>query len=804
MKVSLSWLQDYVAIEMEVNKLAEALTMTGLEVEAVIQRFEYLKDVLVGRIIEIKPHPGADRLKLCQVDTGSRILPVVCGALNIRVGMKAPLAMIGAHLPNNKPLKKGIIRGEISEGMLCSAGELGIGLDISGVHELDSTIEIGLNLCLALDLDDTVFEIGLTPNRPDCLSIIGIAREIASLQNVPLKLPQYEIPAEKGDINTLSSVKIQDINHCPRYSARLLEDIIIEPSPFWLADRLISVGLRPINNIVDITNFVMMETGQPLHAFDFDLLAENKIIVRTAGQGEKFKTLDNKEYLLTEEMLLICDGKQPVAIGGVMGGLNSEINQNTRRVFLESAYFNPASIRRTSKKLGLSTDAAYRFERGVDPFKTVAALNRAAVLMAKISKGKLIAGFIDEYPDPPSIQPINLSVSQTNRILGTKLAAGQIEQMLKSIEFKVDFKDPDTFTISPPTFRVDVLRPEDLMEEVARLSGYNQIPTTFPHIPAEARTQGGLMALRNKLKDLLTGLGFNEVINYTFIHGASCDRLNLKSDDPRRNLVKIVNPLTEDQAVLRTSLIPGLLENIRNNIAQQTADLKLFEAGKIFIAKGTDELPVETEILAGLWTGNRIKNTWYSKPVPSDFFDIKGAVEGLLSGIKMRDLTFTAMRDSQCTYTRFGHTAKIFDHGQELGLVGEIQPSVLKQYDINQPVFIFEIDLDILLKRIPLEINAEPLPKYPSVSRDITLIVDQDIEVEKILTGLMDLKENLVESLHLFDIFEGDSIPENKKSVSFRVTYRSSMTTLKDETINQLHQELSGKLITKFNALLPG
>ncbi len=312
------------------------------------------------------------------------------------------------------------------------------------------------------------------------------------------------------------------------------------------------------------------------------------------------------------------------------------------------------------------------------------------------------------------------------------------------------------------------------------------------------------MALRNKLKDLLTGLGFSEAINYTFIHAASCDRLKLKPDDPRRNLVKIVNPLTEDQAVMRTSLIPGLLENIRNNIAQQTADLKLFETGKIFIAQKTDQLPVETEILAGLWTGNRIENTWYSKPIPCDFFDIKGALEGLLTGIKMRDLTFTAMEETQCTYTRFGHTAKIFDREHQLGLVGEVQPSVLNQYDINQPVFIFEIDLDILLKRIPLEINAEPLPKYPSVSRDITLIVDQDIEVEKILAGMMDLKEDLVESLHLFDIFEGDSIPEKKKSVSFRVTYRSSETTLKDQAINQLHQDLSARLIAKFHALLPG
>ncbi|MBW2516822.1 MAG: phenylalanine--tRNA ligase subunit beta, partial [Deltaproteobacteria bacterium] len=419
MKVSLSWLKDYVSIQMDPADLAEALTMVGLEVESVSERYSYLDTVFVGRIDEIAPHPNADKLNLCRVDTGHGQISVVCGAPNIQIGMLSAVALPGTEFPEGFVLEKSIIRGQLSEGMLCSEGELGLGEDRSGIMTLDPSLSVGSKLTSALALSDTVFEIEITPNRPDCLSITGVAREIAAIQKLRLKYPDVKLVDNGNQIAERTSIKIEAPDHCPRYVARLLEDIKVKPSPFWLQDRLLSVGLRPINNIVDATNFVLIESGQPLHAFDFDRLAENRIVVRTASKGETFVTLDQKERVLDDDILMICDGQKPVAIGGVMGGLNSEIEESTTRVLLESAYFNPVSIRRTSKRLGLSTDAAYRFERGVDPEGQIVAANRAAKLMADLGAGRLISGLIDEYPKRQSVNSLKLSAKNTNRLLGT-------------------------------------------------------------------------------------------------------------------------------------------------------------------------------------------------------------------------------------------------------------------------------------------------------------------------------------------------------------------------------------------------
>jgi phenylalanyl-tRNA synthetase beta chain len=464
MKVSLSWLNDYVSIQMDPSDLAEALTMVGLEVESVSARYRYLDTVFVGQIKEIAPHPNADKLSLCQVDTGQGQVSVVCGAPNIKTGMLSPIALPGTEFPEGFVLEKSVIRGQTSDGMLCSEGELGLGVDRSGIMALDPALSVGDKLASALGLTDTIFEIDLTPNRPDCLSVIGVAREIAAIQNSPLKYPDFKLADKSDKISGLTSVKIEAPDHCPRYVARLLEDIKIKPSPFWLQERLLSVGLRPINNIVDITNFVLMETGQPLHAFDFDHLAQNRIVVRTAKQGETFVTLDQKERVLGTETLMICDGEKAVAVGGVMGGLNSEIEDSTTRVLLESAYFNPVSIRRTSKRLGLNTDASHRFERGIDPEGQIAAANRAAKLMAELGDGRLIGGLIDEYPNQQPVKSVQLSVKNTNRLLGTQLQRREIENFLKSIEFKVEKvgtqKDGDNLKVTPPSFRVDISRPQ--------------------------------------------------------------------------------------------------------------------------------------------------------------------------------------------------------------------------------------------------------------------------------------------------------------------------------------------------------
>ena len=807
MKVSLSWLKDYVPIEMDPADLAEALTMVGLEIESVSERYGYLDTVFVGRIEEITPHPNADKLHLCRVDTGQGKVSVVCGAPNAKTGMLSPIALPGTEFPEGFVLERSVIRGQASEGMLCSEGELGLGEDRSGIMALDPSLSVGDKLAPALALSDTVFEIEITPNRPDCLSLIGVAREIAAIQKVGLTYPDFDLPDKSNKISEMTSIKIEAPDHCPRYVARLLEDIKIKPSPFWMQDRLLSIGQRPINNIVDVTNFILMETGQPLHAFDFDFLEENRIVVRTATKGERFVTLDEKERVLDSEMVMICDGKKAVAVGGVMGGFNSEIKDSTTRVLLESAYFNAVSIRRTSKRLGLSTEASHRFERGMDPEVQIAAANRAAKLMVELGGGRLISGLIDEHPNPQSVKSLKLSVKKTNRLLGTQVQSREIAKLLESIEFTVEKKgskkDEDFLTVTPPSFRVDISRPEDLMEEVARLSGYNNIPTTFPVMPATGRSFHKEIDVRNRLRRLMTGFGFREINSYSFMHQQSADRLRLKPADPRRQLVDILNPLTEDQAVMRTSLIPGFLETVHYNFSQQIKNLKIFEIGKIFINENPRQLPKEPEMLAGLWTGSRYEASWHDQAADCDFYDIKGVAEGLLNALQIDGIQFTRLPDKECTYTRAGHTAQILSNDTLLGLVGEIHPEVLANYDLKQPTFLFELNLDQLLPLIKETKQSTPIPKFPAIFRDITIIVDKGIETQKIVAEGYNQAEALVESFKLLDVFEGKPIAEGKKSVSLRITYRSPHQTLQDEDVTPIHQSIADRLVKAFNASLP-
>ena len=804
MKVSLSWLKEYVDVDINVNDLADALTMAGLEVEAVSDRYDYLNSVVIGRLAKIDPHPNADKLKLCRVDIGDRIITVVCGAPNVKNDMLAPCAMPGTCFPKGTILEKSIIRGEISEGMLCSEIELGLSANSDGIMELGPNYSVGFPLNKALGLSDPVFEIDLTPNRPDCLSIIGTAREIAAFEKKKVTYPKICLPESFDDISDYTSITIMAPELCPRYAASLVFDITVGPSPFWLQDRLVSVGLKPINNIVDITNFVLMESGQPLHAFDFDRLAENRIVVRTAREGETFITLDGKERRLDPEMLMICDGKKPVALAGVMGGLNSEIEDSTTKILLESAYFDPVCIRKTSKKTGLITDASHRFERGVDPNGTITAINRATQLIAEIGGGKLIKGTIDEYQNTFPEKIIDFSVTELNRRLGTCLDINDIENHLKSIEFKVDKTGNDRLQVIPPSCRVDITRFEDITEEIARLFGYNNIKTTFPLIPAEGRRPSKKIESRNRIKCLMTGLGFNEAINYSFISKLSCDRLNLEPDDKKRQVVDVLNPLSEEQSVMRTSLIPGLLETMKYNISVQNRNLKLFEIGNVFFNTGQkDSLPDEVEMMAGLWTGKRVDTVWFSKEFNCDFYDLKGVIEELLGNLGILKTDFTRMPPASCFYTKPGFTAQVIIKNEFIGLVGELHPKVLSNYDLKQTAFIFELNFDKLMNYMPDIKSVSPIPKFPATSRDITLIVNKDIEANKILQSVIDLNEELVENLYLFDVFEGDPIPAGRKSISFRITYRSSSETLEDNRVNNLHKSIADKLLKKVDATLP-
>lgn len=804
MKISLDWLRQYVDIDVTPAELADMLTMAGFEVEAVMDPFERLNGVVAGKILEITPHPDADRLACCSVDTGDRIRAIVCGAPNITEKMTVPCALPDTLLPSGIRVESGNIRGQISEGMLCSESELELGTDASGVMQVEDAFSPGTPLTEALCLSDTVFEIGLTPNRPDCLSFIGIAREVAALLNQKLNRPDIQIQEADPDIREMTSVTIETPQMCPRYSARLLTGTAVRKSPAWLQRRLLSIGIKPINNIVDITNYVMMETGQPLHAFDFKRLSEKRIVVRTClSEAEKtFTTLDGKQRRMDDEALMICDGQAPVAVAGVMGGENSEIGDLTTDVLIESAHFDPVSIRKTAKKLGLSTDASYRFERGVDPEGTLFAMNRAAELMVKTAGGAIAGGMIDEYPGRQTIAPIRLSAERTNRHLGTGLSAEAIAGHLSAVEFSVTPKDHDLMDVLRPSFRVDVSRPEDLMEEVARLSGYNNIQTTFPTVSAKTEPPLRSFALKSEIREIMAGFGFNEAIHYSFT-GKNGERLEIPEDDIRRNELPVLNPISESQAIMRTTLIASLLEACQKNLFRQERDLKFFEIGKAFYSHGTESLPDETGLLSAVWTGARRPHFWHEKPVSCDFYDIKGILESLFSALKIKDVVYRQTDAAFCSYTRPGHSAGIRADNREMGLVGEIKPSVLHRFDIHQPVFAFEINLDLLISLVPEDINFTPIPRFPATSRDMTLIIDENVPAADVVRKIEALQVDIIEDITIFDVYRGKPIEEGKKSLSIRITYRSHEQTLEDAPVNTLHQKITEELLSAFDAGLP-
>ncbi|MCA1794180.1 MAG: phenylalanine--tRNA ligase subunit beta [Desulfotignum sp.] len=811
MKVSLSWIKEYIPVDLGPDEIASKLTMAGLEVDAVENLYAYLDGIVVARVMDVKKHPKADKLTCCTVDTGrDETVQIVCGAPNVRQGMLSACALPGAVLPKDLKIKKSKLRGEVSEGMLCSAAELMLDADAAGIMDIAGDYEPGTPLGQALNISDTVFEIDLTPNRPDCLSVMGVAREMGAFTRPGRKItkPDITFPLQRTSSQSIhdhARVEIKDPDLCPRYSAGLLFDVAVGPSPFWLRQRLESVGLTPINNVVDVTNFVMMETGQPLHAFDYDNLSNGRIVVQKAGSTSEFTTLDSKVHKLEPEMLMICDGHRPVALAGVMGGENSEISHGTTRVLIESACFNPISIRRTAKRTGIATDASHRFERGVDPLGTVYAMQRAMTLIAEICDATIARDIIDAYPLPAAPVRINLDARALNVRLGTDFSTDEITDILTSVEFGVQPSRDGYMAVNVPSFRVDVARPEDLSEEVARLWGYNRIQTTYPAVPAKGRPLDPVISARSAIRHILTGLSFYEAINYNFISRDFCDHLLLSESDPRRKVVQIVNPLSDQMSVLRTSLIPGLLANMRKNTSQQTDTLHLFEIGKTFLSTGEDTLPEESEIVAGLITGNRTHQTWYGKKQPLDFFDLKGVVEDLLDALGIADAEYAAAGAGSCPYFESGHGAKVTKDNIVLGFLGKVATPVLQHFGLKQDAYVFELDLAVVMGQMPRQIKALPLPRFPSISQDITLIVDHQVPVGDVFGQMKAIagKNELVEDMFLFDLFEGSPLAEGKKSLSFRIVYRSDVKTLTEKNIRKLHAGISSRLVEVFHADLP-
>ncbi|MFO7750218.1 MAG: phenylalanine--tRNA ligase subunit beta [Desulfobacteraceae bacterium] len=815
MKVSLSWLNEYTTIDSHPQELASRLTMAGLEVESFTQIYDYLDGVVVGRVEKTASHPKADRLSCCRVNVGDRVVDIVCGAPNVEEGKTYPCALPGAVLPGDFKIKKSKLRGEVSEGMLCSGAELKLDSDSAGIMPLDPGLAPGTSLTEAMALSDYLFDIDLTPNRPDCLSVIGVAREAAVFQKNPAPpvLPEVVFPpggAETGGVENRSihdavKVAILDPDLCPRYAAGLLVDVEVKPSPFWLQQRLESVGMTPVNNVVDVTNFVMLETGQPLHAFDYDLIAKKRIEVKRAGAFLEFTTLDGKEHRLDPDTLMICDGEKPVAIAGVMGGVNSEISSTTTRVLVESACFNAVSVRKAAKKSGIATDASHRFERGVDPLGTRDALVRAMALMVEISGASAVNDLIDNRPVAVESLVIDIDPDQVNRRLGTTLAPSEIQALLRSVAFQVNRGENNSLVVEVPSFRVDVTRPEDIFEEVARLFGYDNIKTTFPAIPAKREKLAPKIYFRDRVKEIMTGFGFTEAVNYSFTAADVCDQLALAPDDQRRSQEVILNPISEELSVLRSSLVPGLLMNMRQNCSKQVEDLRLFEIGKVFFARQKGEQPLERERMAGLWTGAASHASWYAKKRECDFFDLKGAVEGLFDALGIDDVTFSRATAADYPYFKKGHGAVVEKKGVPIGTLGQIDAPVLKQFSLRQEVFVFDMEMEALIELLPAEVTARSLPKYPSISRDITIIVDSMVEAGAVGAEIRKLmeREDLIEDFFFFDLYQGESLGKGKKSLSFRLVYRSSEKTLKEKKIKGLHAWVSKVLMERFDGDLP-
>jgi phenylalanyl-tRNA synthetase beta chain len=794
MRVSLKWLRDYVDVDLSPEALAERLTMAGLEVDGLEETEPAFSGVRVARILSRKPHPNADTLSLCEITTGETIYPVVCGAQNINVGDVVPLAEVGAILPGGLVIRSAKIRGEASEGMLCSEQELGVGGDTTGIMILPPDLPLGKDLAEALDLTDTVLDIGVTPNRSDCLSIVGVAREISAITGKPLRYPTVDVREGDEDIRGITSVSILDPDLCPRYTARVIKNVRIGPSPFWVRQRLQAVGLRPINNIVDVTNFVMMELGQPLHAFDYRFLEEGRIVVRKSREGERFVSLDGKESRLRADTLMICDGVKPVAIGGVMGGLNSEVKEDTGTILLESAYFHPASIRGTSREMAMGTDAAFRFERGIDPEGLIRAVNRAARLMAEFSGGTICKGVIDEHPR--KIQPaveIPLRTAKVRAVLGTDVPDGEMVRILKSLEMDVDPAGAGSFKVTPPTCRVDITREIDLIEEIARLYGYDRVPATLPVVSVIAGSADTKRKVEERLREIMTGAGYSEVINYSFISPDAIDQLGLEETDERRGHVKIRNPLTEEQAVLRTTMVHSLLLNAKRNADYGRFHLKLFEIGRTFIGRGEGKQPREQNRLACLITGLRYEDRWDWGDLHADFYDLKGCVENILEVLRISACSFRS--DVQEAFLHPGKSCGVFSAEEKIGFLGEVHPDVLTRMNLDGPVIVCELDLDLLAARFNRKVPFRSIPRFPSSHRDVAFLIRRELEAGGMLRLAQESHEELLEKVQIFDVYEGGNLSEDMKSLGVRFSYRSADRTLTDDEINEVHGRIVQKIV---------
>ncbi|EQK48149.1 MULTISPECIES: phenylalanine--tRNA ligase subunit beta [Paraclostridium] len=793
MLVPLKWLRDYVDIDRETQEFADMMTMTGSKVEKVEFFGKETNGVEVCKILEIEQHPDADRLKVTKVEVADgQILQIVTNATNINVGDYVPVARIGAVLPGDFKIKKGKLRGVLSEGMFCGAEELTIPSQYVEEHKKDGiyildhqdSFELGMDVREALGINDALIEFEITSNRPDCRSIIGIAREAAVTLGKELKYPQITVNGSDEEMKFEIDVQTE---LCKRYCGKVIKDVKVGPSPYWMQRRLIEAGMRPINNIVDITNYVMLELGQPLHAFDLEDIKYDKMIVKLAQEGEKFTTLDGVQRTLTSDMLVIGNQDKTLDLAGIMGGENSEVKDNTTSIFLEGASFAKENIRATSKKLGLRTEASSRFEKGIDVNLTEAAVNRACQLIEELGCGTVLNGMLDYYPKKEEVQKITANPERINKLLGVNVPMDQFINILERLEFKCNLISSDKLELEVPSFRLDICEDADILEEVARIYGYENIPSATLEGNATAGVKTNKQKFMDNVKSNSIAVGLNEILTYSFVSPRGVDKLNLAEDDERREFVKIINPLGEETSVMRTTLIPNMLDVISTNLSHKVEEVYAFECGNTF--RPQEGLPVETK---------KLSIGMYGKEV--DFFSIKGAVETILTNVgfdgyevepETKNLTFHP-----------GRCAKLVYNNICIGTFGELHPDVLENYDLNQRVYVAEIDIDLVFENLNNSKVYNPLPKYPATTRDIALLVKDEVFVKQIEDIIKANGSDILESYQLFDVYKGAQIEEGHKSIAYSITYRSKDKTLTDEDVAKVHDKIVSELSEKLNANL--
>ena len=793
MFVPVSWIKDYVEIDgIDINEYRDKMILSGSNVEEVKSLGKNIDKIVVGKIEKLESHPDAEKLQIVMLDIGSEVIQLVTAANNMKVGDFVPAVLHGGLISDGTKIKKGKLRGVASNGMLCSLAELGysdnvIPTDVKeGIFVINQECTPGEDIITALDFAEEIIEYEITPNRPDCLSMIGMARETAAVFEKEIKYPEKEIKTEVDNIKDYIDIDIKNTELCTRYFARVVKNIKVEPSPWWMQKRLMTAGVRPISNIVDITNYVMLEYGQPLHAFDLDDIAGKKIIVDIATDGQKFTTLDDAERTLTSEMLMINDGEKAVGLAGVMGGLNSEIKDNTVNILIEGANFNAGNIRATSKKLGLRTEASSRFEKGIDSNICLDAVNRTCELIELLNAGTVVAGEIDIYPEARVSKEIKVRTSRVNSILGTYMTPDELQRIYERLEMAVK-ADGDDLYVTPPTARLDLKEEVDFIEEAVRIFGYDVLDTTLP----KGSSQGGkprVQTLEDVAKDILVAIGLNEIQTYSFVSPKTVELINVSEDSIKRNFVKLLNPLGEENSVMRTSLLPNVLEVMARNYNRSIEEVAAFELGRVFI-KTEELLPREIRNIAMGIYGEE-----------NDFYAMKGDVEALLEKMGIFDYDFVPEVNNPTFHP--GRCANILYNGTLLGTLGEIHPVVAENYNIDVKVNVAELDFNEIMENCNTEKLYSPLPKYPAMTRDIALVVKEAVYASDIEKIIKEKGGKLLEDVKLFDIYRGKQVEEGCKSMAYSLTYRNMEKTLTEEEVTAVHSKVLETLEKELNAVL--